>query len=127
MTEYITKKDAELVLRQLRKTYRRVDEKCAIDGCILEIREMDSVDAVSRGVLDQIRWERDIAIGQLESYGVSLGEKADVMKVVHGKWEEVGVADYKCSRCGFRFTSADPITMFQYCRCGAKMDGDGDG
>ena len=47
----------------------------------------------------------------------------DAVEVVHGKWEEIGVADYKCSRCGFRFTSADPISMFQYCRCGAKMDG----
>lgn len=46
MAEYITKKDAELVLRQLRKTYRRVDEKCAVDGCILEIRDMDSVDVI---------------------------------------------------------------------------------
>ena len=48
---------------------------------------------------------------------------ADVVEVVHARWEEIGVADYKCSRCGFRFTSADPISMFQYCRCGAKMDG----
>ena len=50
----------------------------------------------------------------------------DAVEVVHGRWEEIGVADYKCSRCGFRFTSADPISMFEYCRCGAKMDG-GDG
>lgn len=47
----------------------------------------------------------------------------DAVEVVHARWEEIGVADYKCSRCGFRFTSADSITMFQYCRCGAKMDG----
>lgn len=40
---------------------------------------------------------------------------------VHGEWVEVDVADYKCSVCGFRFTSADPIEMFQYCRCGADM------
>ncbi len=47
----------------------------------------------------------------------------DAVRVIHGRWEEIGVADYRCSRCGFRFTSADPISMFQYCRCGAKMDG----
>lgn len=41
--------------------------------------------------------------------------------VVHGEWVEVDVADYKCSVCGFRFTSADPIAMFHYCRCGADM------
>ena len=47
----------------------------------------------------------------------------DAVEVVHAKWEQMGEADYKCSVCGFRFTSADPISMFQYCRCGAKMDG----
>ena len=51
----------------------------------------------------------------------------DAVEVVHAKWEQMGEADYKCSVCGFRFTSADPISMFQYCRCGAKMDGDGNG
>lgn len=44
-----------------------------------------TVDAVSRGVHDQVRWERDCAIGQLSSYGISLGEKADAVKVVRCK------------------------------------------
>ena len=47
----------------------------------------------------------------------------DSVVVVHGRWNELSAADYQCSVCGFRFTSADPISMFQYCRCGAKMDG----
>lgn len=47
----------------------------------------------------------------------------DTVEVVHGRWELMGEADYKCSVCGFRFTSGDPISMFPYCRCGAKMDG----
>ena len=47
----------------------------------------------------------------------------DAVEAVHGRREEIDAADYKCSRCGFRFTSGDPISMFQYCRCGAKMDG----
>lgn len=51
----------------------------------------------------------------------------DAVEVVHGRWEELGAADYQCSRCGFRFSSADPIAMFQYCRCGAKMGGDWNG
>lgn len=38
-----------------------------------------------------------------------------------GYWERLGEADYKCSECGFRFTSSDPISMFRYCRCGVKM------
>ena len=44
--------------------------------------------------------------------------------VRHGRWEKLGEADYRCSECGFRFTSGDPISMFPHCRCGAKMDGD---
>lgn len=51
----------------------------------------------------------------------------DAAPVVHGHWEHMGEADYKCSVCGFRFTSGDPISMFPYCRCGAKMDGEGSG
>lgn len=37
------------------------------------------------GTIDQIMWERDIAIEQLESYGVHLGEKADIVSVVRCK------------------------------------------
>lgn len=49
----------------------------------------------------------------------------DAVEVVHGRWEQIGEADYRCPVCGFRFTSCDPIEMFEYCRCGTKMDGDG--
>ncbi len=55
---------------------------------------------------------------------VEAQDTVNAVEVIHAMWEEVGVADYKCSRCGFRFTSADPISMFRYCRCGAKMDGE---
>ncbi len=55
---------------------------------------------------------------------IEIIDKLEPVEVVHGRWEEIGAADYQCSRCGFRFSSADPIAMFQYCRCGAKMDGE---
>ena len=72
-----------------------------IEDCI---DNAPTVDAVYRGVHDQVRWERDIAIGQLESYGISLGEKADVAKVVHGRWEDehggkYANPRYRCSVC----------------------------
>lgn len=51
-------------------------------------------------------------------------EEAVEEAVVHGQWEQVAEADYKCSVCGFRFTAGDSISMFPYCRCGARMDGD---
>lgn len=45
-----------------------------------------TVDAVSRGVHDQVRWERDVAMEQLEEHGIPFGGIApDVVKVVRCK------------------------------------------
>ena len=96
---------------------------CLVDDFISLLEDSPKVDAVSRGVHDQVRWERDVAIEQLESYGVSLGEKAEVAKVVHGRWRFCGSDrwndDYECSNCG-KMAMCDS----NYCpNCGAKMDG----
>ena len=48
---------------------------------------------------------------------------ADVVEVKYGYWIEEEACVYACSECGFTFTSADDISEFKYCRCGAKMDG----
>ena len=137
MTEYIKKSDAEAALLDLRKGYRHFQEKCAVDGCRLEIRELPAEDVVLRGVLEQVMWERDIAIGQLESYGVSLGEKADVTKTIHGKWLDGYAVDSNgkkvydsidCSNCEelFKIESHDGEywkNRFKACPfCGAYMD-----
>lgn len=77
--------------------------------------------------------ERDVAIAQLASYGVSLGEKAELAPVKHGRWEE---QDYnwseawKCSACGeewcFEHDPTEPTARVNYCpNCGAKMDLEG--
>lgn len=42
---------------------------------------------------------------------------------VTAEWIKLDECDYQCSECGFRFTSADPISKFEYCRCGARMKG----
>ena len=43
---YVKKSDVESVLWELRKGYRKTEERCAISGCVLEIRDMPTVDAV---------------------------------------------------------------------------------
>lgn len=48
---------------------------------------------------------------------------ADVVEVKYGHWIEDEVCVYACSECGFIFTTADDISEFKFCRCGAKMDG----
>ena len=62
-------------------------------------------DAVSRGYHEQVRWERDIAIEQLESYGISLGEKAYVVKLLREpipflKDDNPHNTDAYCPNCG---------------------------
>ena len=100
------------------------------------INDQPTVDAVSRGVHEQVRWERDVAIEQLESYGVSLGEKAEVAKVVHGRWvslTDCSNAGVYCSVCNKKVYKEDYAwcnrknkLRSNYCpNCGAKMDGDG--
>lgn len=50
-----------------------------------KIKSIPAADVVSKGLYEQIKWERDVALAQLEEYGVSLGEKADVAEVVRCK------------------------------------------
>ena len=51
--------------------------KDEIDEIIQRIKNTPAVDAVSKSLYDQIKWERDIALGQLEELGISLGQKID--------------------------------------------------
>ena len=46
-------------------------------SCVLsaDIRRIPSVDAVSRGLFEQIKWERDVAMAQLEEHGIAFGAK----------------------------------------------------
>ena len=94
---------------------------------------------VSRGLYEQIKWERDIALEQLESYGVSLGSNAEVVKVVHGRWERTDKydedSDVRCSRCKMEFDYIDGmcylvegVELPNYCpNCGADMRGNDNG
>ena len=96
-----------LVERHCEGCTAAVREECKNDpicGSMMWVVEEPAVDAVPRGVLEQIRWERDIAIEQLNSYGVSLGEKADCVKVVRCK---------DCKWC----VEQDELTRSGHCDC----------
>ena len=95
------------------------DGKEAVD--VDDIEDMPSVAVVSRGLYEQIKWERDIALEQLESYGISLGSNAEVVKVVHGEWEIVDFAgNMQCSVCGKIGCKINDES--NYCpNCGADM------
>lgn len=97
-----------------------------------DIDDTPTIDPIKHGyvpkeVLEQIQWERDVAIDQLNSYGVQFGEKADVQKVKHGEWRgwgKGGTYHYEnygtCSVC---HKDAEIGTKYRnYCpNCGARM------
>jgi hypothetical protein len=59
--------------------------------CVLKdtIDQMPEVDAVSRGLFEQYKWERDIAIGQLEELGLSLGQKIEGVYLTKDEHEKL--------------------------------------
>lgn len=63
--------------------FKPIDDGGVVDDCIMQVlalakskvNKLPAVDAVSREVLEQIKWERDIAMEQLEAHGISFGAK----------------------------------------------------
>lgn len=66
------------------------------------IQYAPTADVVSKKVFEQVRWERDTAIKQLESYGVGFCENKELTEVKYGEWIKDGDNDTPCvcSRCG---------------------------
>lgn len=74
--------------------------KDEIEEIIQRIKNAPAVDAVSKSLYDQIKWERNIALGQLEELGISLGQKIDTANVVpREQYEDLRDAfvDFVCS------------------------------
>jgi metal-sulfur cluster biosynthetic enzyme len=72
------------------------------DAAIHAIEEQPTVDAVPIGAVEQIRWERDMAMQQLSEHGIPFGGNADdVIKVCRCKecqWFDAN-GDYYDSYC----------------------------
>lgn len=120
-------------LKEQSSEWRRVE----IDEIIERINNQPTTDAVPKGLFDQIKWERDIAIGQLQEIGCELGQKMDGVKAksgavpaVSGRWEEwfppkhmIFTGEemlYRCSSCTAKYSD---VEGFRYCpNCGARMD-----
>lgn len=96
------------------------------------IEKQPAADVVSIGVHQQVRWERDTAIEQLEEYGVCFGEKKkDLVEVKHGNWliiENPNSLSVICSNCKENYyvfkKGQYRIEQSNHCpNCGAKMEG----
>ena len=93
----------------------------AKDKFIELIEAAPTIEPVKTGACEQIKWERDIAIEQLNAIGKGLGETMDDVKPVKtGKWIEATNDDpcyYYCSECHWLSDIKTP-----YCpNCGARM------
>lgn len=99
------------------------------------IDEQPTVDAVSKDLFEQYKWERDLALETLEEHGLSLGQKKR-----RGKWIESNPKKSKscrlveCSECGNTYIVNINIPLKEWARgnktfcgnCGAKMVDDWD-
>ena len=67
--------------------------KDEVRDAIQRIENARAVDAVSRSLFDQYKWERDVAISQLEELGIGFGQKIDCVYLTKEEYEEL--LDYK--------------------------------
>lgn len=73
-------------------------------------------EVVSEELYKQVRWERDIAIKQLERIGVSLGEKTDNIVSVVRCGDCKYNSDY--GSCSFHSSPFFRVSPNDYCNCG---------
>ncbi len=93
-------------------------------GTVEELREL-----VAKGkAYGQVAWERNIAIGQLEEIGCSLGEKMDEVKEAtekqRAKKPKFYAYNFYCSKCGNLVGNKEfGWQRFMHCdHCGQAID-----
>lgn len=92
-----------------------------IESVIEYVENLKPADVVSRGLFDQIKWERDIAIDQLDQIGKTLGEKMDnvasVVRCKDCKFLMFSDCYGECRRGHFGIVSPN-----DYCSRGTRKD-----
>lgn len=84
---------------------------------INELRNIPAADVVSKGLYEQIKFERDIAMEQLQENGIAFGAE-----VQRNRWlfvcEHANRLDYECENCrGHIQTINEPDYILTYKRC----------
>lgn len=97
----------------------------------VKVKKFNPDGYVSRAAFEQIRWEKDVAMQQLEELGVPFGAKVELYAkpIVHAHWRKIEPtknfeAGARCSHCEVCAGYWDEvIEEFDFCPfCGAKMD-----
>lgn len=112
MAEYIEREAAVALLEE------KLRDICPIGRC-----SRNAVYGTDRDLYDAIESDID-ALNNIPA--------ADVVEVVHGKWVDHMVRDWRCSVCGEKINKIRNVDGYcyedkpHYCpNCGARMDGDG--
>ena len=53
------------------------------------VRDMPTIDAVPKELFNQYKWERDVAIAQLDELGLGFGEKIDGFYLTKEEYEKL--------------------------------------
>lgn len=124
MIEYIKKDDiAAFPIRANHCDKEHANEHFiyGIETVMEYVENLKPADVVSRGLFDQIRWERDIAIDQLDKIGKTLGEKMDnvtsVVRCKDCKFLMFSDGYGECRRSHFGIVSPN-----DYCSKGVRKD-----
>lgn len=85
-----------------------------------------TVEAYSAEAVKQIMWERDMAIQQLNDYGVQLGEKADCVRVVRCKDCDFKRINSFAKESGIAHCTLHKmvVALDDFCNYGEHEDGD---
>lgn len=98
------------------RPYEAIIRKAEKEAFDMAIKSLEK-----QSIYEQIKWERDVALDQLESIGVGLGRIMDDVKEAMEKQipkKVVAGARYKCPSCGELFASD-----WKFCfECGQKLD-----
>lgn len=129
--------DADALKRFLKKqtivSYRDVENMSDEDRHMFEDMKQSlytfidtrcTVDAVPVKNIEQLKWERDTAIEQLEEHGISFGCKADVVAVVRCKdcrWYDKSTASGTYEPVAYRCVLHQRFTIdVQFCSDGER-------
>ena len=145
MEEFKQSKEMLPYLQECRKALDNVVRKCneyeqigTVEECREAVEKSKSLDAY----IQQILWERDIAIQQLEEIGISLGEKMDSVKetVERQKPKKIvyksdfafsdGFSHYrmgKCPMCDRYYNSNDEVNYCSKCGHAIRWDMNSEG
>ncbi len=128
MSEEKKREEAITGLKRLRNEFSgyKPNEEM-FDMAIKALEQEPCDDMVSRGVFEQVTWERDVAIEQLKELGYGFGEKPKTGRWVIAEdrtdWYDI---TYECSCCKraiiVPYDARNEVYKdYPYCHCGAKM------